>query len=293
MKSIELRLALVALLAVAIAGLANSAAASDAKLDGRPGVATSKYNVGDVEVHLNGGDDVAYIGVNNIVEFWIMNDEKLSMMELGFEFSIGRTYQFDANHGGSSKYVKEEGDAVGVWDLIFMEEQHINNTTPDTLGFWGDAMMAGLPAHATHAQCYTVVVYIPPGQDELLGGFCIDNIFIPEDYLLWKFEDYTPYAPDFQGNPNSEQDNPDAPPVCFDIVKCCMPPIRGNVDYDAGDNIDISDLVYLVDYMFAGGPEPPCLDEADMDGIGGIDISDLVWLVDYMFAGGPPPVACP
>ncbi len=73
---------------------------------------------------------------------------------------------------------------------------------------------------------------------------------------------------------------------------CCIG-IRGNVDSDGGDAIDISDLVFLVDYMFNSGPEPPCLDEADIDGSGGIDISDLVFLVDYMFSGGPPPVACP
>ncbi len=73
---------------------------------------------------------------------------------------------------------------------------------------------------------------------------------------------------------------------------CCIG-IRGNVDDDGGDAIDISDLVYLVDYMFIGGPEPPCFGEADMDASGGIDISDLVYLVDYMFNGGPEPAACP
>ncbi len=73
---------------------------------------------------------------------------------------------------------------------------------------------------------------------------------------------------------------------------CCIG-IRGNVDYDPGDVIDISDLVYLVDYMFTGGEEPPCFEEADMNGDEVIDISDLVWLVDYMFTGGPQPVDCP
>ena len=77
------------------------------------------------------------------------------------------------------------------------------------------------------------------------------------------------------------------------IVSCCLPPIRGNVDYDPGDVIDISDLVYEVDYMFNGGPPPPCLDEADINGAGGIDISDLVYLVDYMFNEGPEPAPCP
>ncbi len=84
---------------------------------------------------------------------------------------------------------------------------------------------------------------------------------------------------------------------------CCIPPLRGNVDYDPGDNIDISDLVYLVDYMFSGGSEPPCWEEANVDGSGpvdpggdgaaDIDISDLVHLVDYMFNFGFPPAACP
>ncbi len=74
---------------------------------------------------------------------------------------------------------------------------------------------------------------------------------------------------------------------------CCIPPLRGNVDYDPSVAIDISDLVYLVDYMFTGGPVPPCIEEADMNGDAVIDISDLVWLVDYMFTGGPPPADCP
>jgi len=74
---------------------------------------------------------------------------------------------------------------------------------------------------------------------------------------------------------------------------CCIPPIRGNVDYDAADQIDISDLVYLVDYMFTGGPAPVCFEEADMDCTGGIiDIADLVYLVDYMFNQGPAPCRC-
>ncbi len=53
---------------------------------------------------------------------------------------------------------------------------------------------------------------------------------------------------------------------------------------------DISDLVFLVDYMFLGGPTPSPPQAADCDGNGQIDISDLVYLVDYMFLDGPLPV---
>jgi len=81
----------------------------------------------------------------------------------------------------------------------------------------------------------------------------------------------------------------------FDVTTCCMGSIRGNVDFDQGDLITISDLVYLVDYMFNDGPAPLCIDEADIDALGGqapVDIADQVHLVDYMFNNGPPPVAC-
>lgn len=74
---------------------------------------------------------------------------------------------------------------------------------------------------------------------------------------------------------------------------CCVG-VRGNIDNDPGQEITISDLVYLVTYMFQGGPAPECAEEADVNGDGaGPDIADLVDLVDYMFQGGPPPADCP
>ncbi len=77
-----------------------------------------------------------------------------------------------------------------------------------------------------------------------------------------------------------------------DAQDCCID-IRGNVDYDPLDEIDISDLVFLVDFMFNSGAEPQCADEADINGEGnGTDISDLVYLVAYMFDGGPQPADC-
>ncbi len=64
-------------------------------------------------------------------------------------------------------------------------------------------------------------------------------------------------------------------------------------DLDGNFQVDISDLVYLVDYMFVGGPPPRYPRwRGNINGVGGIDvidIADLVYLVDYMFCQGPPP----
>ncbi|MDF1545558.1 MAG: M28 family peptidase, partial [bacterium] len=58
-----------------------------------------------------------------------------------------------------------------------------------------------------------------------------------------------------------------------------------------GDNtIDITDLTYLVDFMFAGGPPPTDPIAADVDGSGAQDIADLTYMVDFLFAGGPAPI---
>jgi hypothetical protein len=85
---------------------------------------------------------------------------------------------------------------------------------------------------------------------------------------------------------------------------CCQ--IRGDVNHDGSREPDIADLIYLVTYMFQGGPEPPCNEpygvecpdhyfaETDVNGDGSCtpDITDLIYLVTYMFQDGPPLVPC-
>jgi hypothetical protein len=182
---------------------------------------TSDYlsGIGDVAVHLNGGDDVAYIGDTNIVEFWIKNDVKLAGMSIGFEFTIGREYEFDPVHGGTG-YVKEHGDAIGAWNMGgLLVTAYIDDASPDSIIYGGVSMPpGGLPAHLTHVLCYTMAVYIPPDQDPLSGGFCIDNVVPAGGTWTFAEDGGGSYAPDFQGNPNSGEDDPDAPEVCFDIV---------------------------------------------------------------------------
>jgi len=81
--------------------------------------------------------------------------------------------------------------------------------------------------------------------------------------------------------------------VCkTEAYDCCMGDIRGNVDYDVDDVIDIADLVYLTDYMFESGCFIPCMKEADMDCDRLVSIADLVLLLDYMYYSGPPPCKC-
>jgi len=54
--------------------------------------------------------------------------------------------------------------------------------------------------------------------------------------------------------------------------------------------IDIADVVYLINYVFIGGPEPvTCLDASDANCDGEVDIADVFYIAKYLFIGGPPP----
>jgi hypothetical protein len=70
----------------------------------------------------------------------------------------------------------------------------------------------------------------------------------------------------------------------------------GGVDYlcgdaDASGAVDIDDVVYLISYIFSGGPAPDPVESGDADCSGGIDIDDVVYLIAYIFSGGPEPCA--
>ena len=76
------------------------------------------------------------------------------------------------------------------------------------------------------------------------------------------------------------------------VFSCCQ---CGDANNDGG--IDISDAVYLIQFIFAGGPAPgSCRGSfygmGDANGDAAVDISDAVYLIQYIFAGGPTP-GCP
>ena len=60
-------------------------------------------------------------------------------------------------------------------------------------------------------------------------------------------------------------------------------------DADGSGSINISDAVFLIQYIFAGGSAPNPLEAGDADCSGGINMSDVVYLIQYIFAEGPDP----
>jgi len=63
-------------------------------------------------------------------------------------------------------------------------------------------------------------------------------------------------------------------------------------DADGSGNIDITDVVFLVSYIFGGGPAPEPMTRGDANCDGIVDVSDAVALIQYIFQGGSAPRRC-
>ena len=68
------------------------------------------------------------------------------------------------------------------------------------------------------------------------------------------------------------------------------PFILGDVNEDG--IIDIGDVVFLITYLYKGGPAPDPVRAGDVNCDDIVDIGDVVYLVSYLYKGGPPP-GCP
>ena len=82
--------------------------------------------------------------------------------------------------------------------------------------------------------------------------------------------------------------------TCAQPVYRCCSKLRGNVDRDIDDLVDLADLTALVEFLFGTGGSLGCPKAANVDGDPAetVDVADLSYLVDYLFGNGAPPPPC-
>jgi photosystem II stability/assembly factor-like uncharacterized protein len=61
-------------------------------------------------------------------------------------------------------------------------------------------------------------------------------------------------------------------------------------DVDGSTVVDVNDVFYLINYLFAGGPAPTCAGSGNVSGDSITDVNDVFYLINYLFAGGPAPI---
>lgn len=65
--------------------------------------------------------------------------------------------------------------------------------------------------------------------------------------------------------------------------------LRGDANNDGG--VNVADGIYVLDFLFGGGPPMACRPVGDVDDNDTLNVADAVVLFNFLFSGGPPPVA--
>jgi len=196
----------------------------------------------DISVHMNtnlGGfaqDKVLSGFATNRLEIWFTNSVPLAAATLGFDFtSTAGAHTFNTPYGvqpgGANTPVMNIHDGSlppGVWNISYGPSNNAAYATLPGQILLGGAGLPGneMPAHAVSTLVWSFQLNATAMVDTP-GGFCIDNSFIPPAGT-WTFNDGTTgFAPTYQGQPNTSQAVPDAPPVCFDVATqpCTLPTI--------------------------------------------------------------------
>lgn len=65
-------------------------------------------------------------------------------------------------------------------------------------------------------------------------------------------------------------------------------------DANCSGNVNLTDVLYLANYVYKSGPAPCLAKLGDVNCSGGLaNLSDIIYLINYLFKGGPAPLSCP
>ncbi len=161
-----------------------------------------------------------------------------------------------------------------VWDLtgLIIAEVDMDGFSPDTLSFSGVSIFNGMQPGPLEP--IARVRFIPELHTGMTGILCIDSVNIMPSipFVFVDIEGET-FVPDVYG------------PFCFDIWLDC-----GDANRD--ELINVADAVYIINYVFKGGPAPDPVEYGDANCDGAVNVGDGVYLINYVFKGGPRP-CCP
>ena len=202
--------------------------------------------------------------------------------------------------------LKFETDSIhaGPFGPVYFARIDTNGTRAHNWTF-DSRLLDGAEAALVHVVGYTDMIdYEPitPGSGRLFSLICKPEIPLGDSLcdsavvglLIYYYE--TRFS-DPQGNLIGF--------TCIDSLECEPDETRllyvdGQIGFgcylcgDVNNNgvVTISDVVFMIKYIFGGGPAPNPASIGDVNCNGFVSISDVVYLIAYIFAGGPAPCGC-
>ena len=90
---------------------------------------------------------------------------------------------------------------------------------------------------------------------------------------------------------NRGTDYEDISDESFTVVDSSPGPVFKRGDADGQGALNLTDGIFILNFLFLGVSEPSCLDAADTDDSGTLNISDGIAVFNFLFSTGPEPPA--
>jgi hypothetical protein len=204
------------------------------------------------------------VGVSSPVCIGIINDEPLTGLALALEWDGTAVLELDwPSH--SYLWWTERIDSI-LWGCE--EGEHADGVNPDTFRFYGFRYIDW------------EAIPLPPGRDAVCCPHFISQTagtgtirlvsWVNGSESMLTTEDHAAILPAFYAG---------------NIT--VIPYLPGDPNHDG--IINSADLVYLINYLFVGGPQPNPLESGDANCDGEVSSADVVYLINYLFIGGPTP----
>ncbi len=230
--------------------------------------------------------DTLYVGGEYQLRYWIENDFILGGMCIVYEVwsDDGVTFKWMPQPDGLGAATKcvtiVPGSRMGdgsVFDMtgLLITEADVDMQGSDVIMFGGVAMMVGLPIGPLEHMVSWHISPTGPWVPGMVGMLCIDTIFVPPSIAqnIFSSGGGDVIRPEFDGT------------LCWPVKLIC-----GNPN---GDNdVNVGDAVFMINYIFRGGPAPDPWQLGDANCDGAIDVGDVVFLIAAAFRYGPQPECC-
>lgn len=221
-------------------------------------------------------DTIAFLGMNGspgephkCLEIYVVNSVELA--------GIGSRYEYD-----SAVIVPVAVDTIGEGSIV-VEYELLGRS----IGYVGAvAVRSDRPGVlvVNFVPDFFNQARIPAGSGPIIKVYFDVSPTAPLSGSLFMPTDSGPIVNSF-ATPSGEGILPTLVGTDFNVVP--LPYFPG--DPDSSGFVNISDVVYLVSYVFQGGPLPMSPNAGDTNGDCVINVLDLVRIIDYLFRGGPPP----
>jgi hypothetical protein len=201
------------------------------------------------------------VGIPATILVGISNDEPLTSMAIDLEWDGSAVLGIDL---ANSKFTPRLGSLS--WDVRVCNA-YANGVNPDTFQFYS--------WRTTNES-----VSLPPGRDTIISITLTPQSAGTADFSLvnWRNGSESMFT---------TEDHAAILPTSYGGHITVIPYLAGDPNHDG--TINSSDVVYLINYLFIGGPKPNPKESGDANCDGIVNTSDVVHLINYLFIGGPAP----